>query len=68
MLRKDLLRQWIADNHMTMCQLANGLGLTSRTLYSRMKKGDFRLEEVDAMIHMLHMTNPCEVFFNLREH
>ena len=66
MIRKDLLRGWLARRHVTLGQVALALDMTPRTLYSRMKKGDFRADEMARMIELTQMTNPSEVFFNFR--
>ena len=66
MMRRDLLKQWLARSELTLGELAKKLGITPRTLYTRMKKGDFRQSEIESMIRLTHMSNPCEVFFNLR--
>lgn len=67
MMRKELLRQWIARNNLTLRQVANSLGVTPRTLYNRMRRGDFRANEMACLIRLLRITNPSEVFFDFRE-
>lgn len=67
MIRTDLIRQSLAENHLTLQQLADCLEITPRTLYSRMRKGIFRSDEMERMIRLLHINNPCEVFFDLKD-
>lgn len=67
MMRKDLLKQWIAQNKLTLGDIASGLEVTPRTLYSRMRRGNFRADEMACLIRLLHITNPSEVFFNFKE-
>lgn len=67
MIRTDLIKQSLAENHMTLRQLADCLEMTPRTLYSRMRKGIFRSDEMERMIRLLHLSNPCEVFFDLKD-
>ncbi|MBP3541641.1 MAG: helix-turn-helix transcriptional regulator [Clostridia bacterium] len=62
-MRKDLLKEWMAKNRLTMNQLARHLDVTPRTVYNRMQKGDFRAREIEQMIQLMHITNPSEVFF-----
>lgn len=63
-MRKDLLKQWMSRNRITINQLAEHLELTPRTIYNRFQRGDFRLQEVNQMIELMHITNPGEVFFD----
>lgn len=67
MIRKDLLKGWMSQSHVNLTQIAACLGMTTRTLYNRMKKGDFHADEMEKLIKTLHITNPSEVFFNVKE-
>lgn len=59
----DKLRGIIAERGMSQRQVAAGLGMTEKTFYSKMKKGVFDSAEMSAMIEMLNIQNPSDIFF-----
>ena len=63
MIRTDLLRGEIARAGYTQTTLAEKLGITPKTLASKMKKGIFNSNEIDAMIDVLKIENPVRIFF-----
>ena len=63
MVRTDLLKGEIARAGMSQSKLANMLGMSAKTFYSRMKKGIFNSNEIDAMVDLLRIENPVQVFF-----
>lgn len=64
MLNPDNLRAEFARNRKTQRDVAKLLGISEKTLISRMRAGDFRLTEVDVLIRELHIEDPTRVFFN----
>ena len=63
MIRTDLLRGEIARAGYTQTMLAERLGITPKTFASKMKKGIFNSNEIDAMIDVLKIENPVRIFF-----
>lgn len=63
MIRTDMLRGIIAQNNLSQRQVANSLGMAPKTFYSKMKKGVFGSDEIDAMIDLLKIKNPADIFF-----
>ena len=63
MIRTDLLRGEIARAGLTQTELAAKLGITYKTFASKMKKGIFNSDEIDAMIEELKIENPVRIFF-----
>ena len=63
MIRTDKLCGAIAENGYSKADVAKKIGMTPKTFYSKMKKGVFGSDEIDAMISLLHIQNPVEIFF-----
>lgn len=63
MIRTDVLRGIIAQNKLSQCQVAKCLGMTPKTFYSKMKKGVFGSDEIEAMVELLKIQNPADIFF-----
>lgn len=63
MIRTDLLKGEIAKAGYSQSKLANELKMTPKTFYSKMKKGIFNSNEIDAMINLLRIENPVQGFF-----
>ena len=64
MLNRNELKAAIARKGYTQTRLAEAIGVTPRTFFSKMKKGNFGLVEMDAMIDVLDIKNPKEIFFS----
>lgn len=47
----------------TQEMLAEKLGITSKTLGAKMKKGVFGTDEAEAIIELLEIINPADIFF-----
>lgn len=47
----------------TQEKLAKELGISSKTLSSRLKKGVFGSDEIEKLISILNIKNPMEIFF-----
>ena len=63
MIRTDLLKGEMARAGVTQAKLAAKLGITSKTFASKMKKGVFNSDEIDARIEELSIENPVRIFF-----
>lgn len=63
MIRTDLLKGVIAQNNTSQRKVAEKLGMTDKTFYSKMKRGVFDSDEISAMIYILNIENPVDIFF-----
>ena len=63
MLDAQRLRGIIVSNGMTQRQVAKELGMAEKTFYHKMKQGVFGLDEAEAMIKLLNISDPTSVFF-----
>lgn len=66
MIRTDKLRGIIAQQNMSQCEVAKAIGITPKTFYSKMKSGVFGSDEIEAMIAVLKIQNPMDIFFAKR--
>jgi DNA-binding XRE family transcriptional regulator len=57
------LRGLIAKNGLTQNKIAEILGISPKTFYAKMAKGDFRTTEAEIMIKILRIDNPISIFF-----
>lgn len=63
MIRTNELKGIIVKNGFTQKQVAEIIGITPKTFYEKMKKGVFGSDEIQTMIDILNINNPCEIFF-----
>ena len=63
MIKVNLLKGEMAKQGYTQTALAKELGMAPKTLNAKMKKGVFKSNEIDAMIALLNISNPVEIFF-----
>lgn len=63
MIDTRALRGLIVANGKTQQDVAFELGITPKTFYQKMKKGVFGSNEIEAMIKLLSIENPMEIFF-----
>lgn len=63
MIKTDELRGIIAKNNLSQAKVAEVLGITPKTFYEKMNRGVFGSDEIEAMIHLLKIENPIEIFF-----
>lgn len=63
MIDTNALRGIIVSKGMTQQSVAESLGITPKTFYAKMKKGVFGSNEMEAMISLLAIENPSEIFF-----
>jgi len=57
------LRGLIVERGLSQRQVAESIGISSRTFYSKMKNGIFSSAEIDAMISVLAIQDPVSIFF-----
>lgn len=63
MIRTDKLRGVIAQRNMSQSDVAKAIGITPKTFYTKMKNGVFGSDEIEAMISVLKIDKPMEIFF-----
>lgn len=63
MIRVDKLRGIISERGMTQSDVAKSIGISPKTFYLKMKKGVFGSDEVDAIIALLDIKNPYDIFY-----
>ena len=62
MVATDKLRGIIAERGMSQKQVAEAIGVTDKTFYTKMKKGVWGTDEVDKMIQILKIEDPAKIF------
>ncbi len=62
-LDRDKLRGILAENRLSQRKMAQILGITDKTFYSKMKKGVFDSDEIAQMIQTLGIEDPVAIFF-----
>lgn len=63
MIQTDLLRGKIAEKGYSQSKVAKMIGITPKTFLAKMKNGVFNSNEIYAMIELLGIENPTEIFF-----
>lgn len=63
MVDTNRLRGIIAERGTSQRQVANHLGVSEKTFYSKMKSGVFGTDEAEQLIRLLKIENPAEIFF-----
>ena len=63
MVDTNALKGLIVAKGLTQQDLAFEMGITPKTFYQKMKKGVFGSNEIEAMIAILCIENPMEIFF-----
>lgn len=63
MVNVNKLRGIMAEKQVTGEKLAQEIGITPKTFYSKMKTGNFGIDEVNKIIEVLEIENPIPVFF-----
>lgn len=66
MIKTDELRGIIAKNKYSQAKVAKAIGITPKTFYEKMNKGVFGSDEIEAMIKLLHIDNPGDIFFDVK--
>lgn len=63
MVDTNALKGIIVANGMTQQDVAKKIGISPKTFYQKMQKGVFGSDEMEAMIDILSIKNPMDVFF-----
>ena len=63
MVATGKLRGIIAERGLSQRKVAEHLGMTEKTFYTKMKKGVFDSDEMAQMISLLDIKNPIDIFF-----
>lgn len=63
-MNTDKLRGIIAERGYSQRKIAEVIGVTEKTFYTKMKKGVFGTDEAEAMISFLNIENPSEIFLS----
>jgi|GEM_PF-1719473 hypothetical protein len=63
MINIDKLNGKIAENRFTRGKLAKAMGISTRGLSIKLKKGVFNNIEIEKLIKILKIENPMEIFF-----
>jgi transposase len=58
------LRGIIAEKGYSQREVAKHIGITEKTFYAKMKKGVFGTDEATAMIQLLQIENPADIFLH----
>ncbi len=63
MVNTDKLRGIMAEQHKTQQEVAEAIGISSKTFYDRMNKRVFGSDEIEKMIDFLDISDPMPIFF-----
>ena len=63
MVDVNKLRGAIRANGLTQAEFAQKLGVCEQTLSRKLNRGVFDSNEMQAMIDILHLEDPCSIFF-----
>lgn len=63
MINIDKLNGKIAENRLTREKLAKAMGISTRGLSLKLKKGIFNNIEIEKLVQILKIENPVEIFF-----
>ncbi len=56
------LKGIIAEQGLSQREVAKAIGMTEKTFYTKMKKGVFGTDEAIAMVELLKIHNPADIF------
>lgn len=63
MIRTDKLIGEMAARRISGRKMAEKLGISTKTFYTKMKRGVFGTDEVEIMIKELELNDPMAIFF-----
>ena len=63
MVDTQKLKGLITEKNYSQSKIAELIGITPKTFYSRMDKGVFGSDEIDKMIEILDIKDPLPIFF-----
>lgn len=64
MLNRRALKAELVRNGITQTEMAEMLGMTSKTFYNKMRTGKFGIQDAEKMIKILKIDQPMLIFFN----
>lgn len=56
------LKGIIAERGFSQCEVAKMIGISPRAFYDKMKRGVFGTDEATAMVQLLDIPNPADIF------
>lgn len=62
-MNKRLFKAALARAGYTQAQLARELEMAESTLTRKIKHNSFTLAEAERIVEILHITDPCDIFF-----
>lgn len=63
MIKTDKLIGCMAENGYSKTRMAKALGITPKTFYLKLARGVFGSDEIEKMIKLLNIEDPCKIFF-----
>lgn len=63
MLNKNALKAVMTLQGLTQADVAKALNISRKTFCDRLSKGRFWSSEISAMVKLLNITNPYDIFF-----
>lgn len=63
-MKADKLRGIIVSKGLTQEQVAKKIGISPKTFYNKMKRGVFGTDEVIAMVDLLEIDDPADIFLS----
>lgn len=63
MIDTNKLRGIIAERGLSQSRVAKSIGITPTTFSAKMSRGVFNSNEMEAMVDLLHIEKPWDVFF-----
>lgn len=66
MLDRNELNAAIVKRGKTGKEVAEAIGITPKTFYSKMKKGVFGSDEIEVMVKYLSIDDPMKIFLQIK--
>lgn len=63
MVDTNKLRGLMAERKLTGAKVAEALGISDKTFYTKMKTGAFGVDEANTLVELLGITDPVKIFF-----
>ena len=63
MIKTNVLLGIIYQQGYSQAKIAKEIGISPKTFYEKMKKGVFLSTEIEALVKLLNIDNPIEIFF-----
>ena len=63
MINTEMLKTIIREKGYSQKEVANSLGIAYSTFYSKMKKRVFNNVEINALVRLLDISSPSNIFF-----